>query len=281
MVNINGEIREKEEAALSITNRGFAYGDAIFETIRVINGRIIFWEDHYFRLMASMRIMRMEIPLNFSPEFLEGEIQQIVEENELSGSAARVKFTVNRKEGGLYTPQTNEIDYLITAAELSESFYLLNENFYEVELFKDHYVTAGLLSTLKTNNRAVNILGSIYAKENEYDNCFLINEQKNIVEALNGNIFLVKDGVIKTPPLTDGCLKGITRGKILEIIKKLPDYKIEEASVSPFELQKADEIFITNVGVGIQPVSKYRKKEYSNEVAKILLGRLNTLARLS
>ncbi|NJY63239.1 aminotransferase class IV [Salinimicrobium sp. CDJ15-81-2] len=281
MININGEIIEKEEAALSITNRGFAYGDAIFETIRVINGRIIFWEDHYFRLMASMRIMRMEIPLNFSPEFLEGEIQQIVEENELSGSAARVKFTVNRKEGGLYTPQTNEIDYLITAAELSESFYLLNENFYEVELFKDHYVTAGLLSTLKTNNRAVNILGSIYAKENEYDNCFLINEQKNIVEALNGNIFLVKDGVIKTPPLTDGCLKGITRGKILEIIKKLPDYKIEEASVSPFELQKADEIFITNVGVGIQPVSKYRKKEYSNEVAKILLGRLNTLARLS
>ena len=281
MVNINGEIVEKEEAVLSISNRGFAYGDALFETIRVINGRIIFWEDHYFRFMASMRIMRMEIPLNFSPEFLENEILNLVEENDLSQTGARVKFTVYRKEGGLYTPQTNEVDYLITATELSESFYLLNENFYEVELFKDHYVTAGLLSTLKTNNRAVNILGSIYAKENEYDNCFLINEQKNVVEALNGNIFLVKDGVIKTPPLSDGCLKGITRGKILEIVKKLPDYQLEEASVSPFELQKADEIFITNVGVGIQPVSKYRKKEYSNEVAKTLLGRLNTLARLS
>lgn len=281
MVNINGEIREKEEAALSITNRGFAYGDALFETLRVINGRIIFWEDHYFRLMASMRIMRMEIPLNFSPEFLESEIQQLVEENGLSGSTARVKFTVYRKEGGLYAPATNEIDYLITASALPDAFYLLNEQFYEVELFKDHYVTAGLLSTLKTNNRAINILGSIYAKENEYDNCFLINEQKNIVEALNGNIFLVKEKVIKTPPMTDGCLKGITRGKILEIVKKLPDYQIEEASVSPFELQKADEIFITNVGVGIQPVSKYRKKEYSNEVAKTLLGKLNALARLS
>lgn len=281
MTNINGELLLEEKASLSITNRGFAYGDAVFETIRVINGRIIFWEDHYFRLMASMRIMRMEIPLNFSPEFLETEIQNLVRKNDLFESQARVKFTVFRKEGGLYAPATNETEYLITAEALPEAFYLLREDPYEVELFKDHYITAGLLSTLKTNNRAINVLGSIYARENDYNNCLLINEQKNVVEALNGNLFLVKDNVIKTPPLTDGCLKGITRGKILEIAKKLSEYKIEEASISPFELQKADEMFITNVMVGIQPVSKYRKKEYRIEVSKTLLGRLNTLARLS
>lgn len=281
MTNINGELVSREEASLSITNRGFAYGDAVFETIRVINGRIVFWEDHYFRLMASMRIMRMEIPQNFSPEFLEAEIQQLVRENDLFERQARVKFTVYRKEGGLYTPINNESEYIITAEALPEAFYLLNEDFYEVELFKDHYVTAGLLSTLKSNNRAINILGSIYARENDYNNCLLLNEQKNVVEALNGNLFLVKDNIIKTPPLTDGCLKGITRGKILEIAKKLPEYKIEETSVSPFELQKADEMFITNVVAGIQPVTKYRKKEYRIEISKTLLGRLNTLARLS
>lgn len=281
MTNINGELISEEEASLSITNRGFAYGDAVFETIRVINGRIIFWEDHYFRLMASMRIMRMEIPNNFSPEFLETEIQHLVRENDLFDSQARVKFTVFRKEGGLYTPSTNETEYLITVEALPDAFYLLNEDFYEVELFKDHYIAASLLSTLKTNNRAINILGSIYAQENDYHNCLLINEQKNVVEALNGNLFLVKDNVIKTPPLTDGCLKGITRGKILEIAKKLPEYKIEETSISPFELQKADEMFITNVVVGVQPISKYRKKEYKAEVSKTILGRLNTLARLS
>lgn len=281
MTNINGTLIPREKAQLSITNRGFAYGDAVFETLRVINGRVIFWEDHYFRLMASMRIMRMEIPLNFSPEFLEEEIQELVRENDLFESQARVKFTVYRKEGGLYTPATNETEYLITAEALPDAFYLLNDNPYEVELFKDHFVTSGLLSTLKTNNRAVNILGSIFAKENDYHNCLLLNEQKNVVEALNGNLFLIKGNVIKTPPLTDGCLKGVTRGKILEIAKKLPEYKIEEASVSPFELQKADEMFITNVGVGIQPVSKYRKKEYKTEVSKTILGRLNTLARLS
>lgn len=281
MININGEILKEKEASLSINNRGFAYGDAVFETLRVINGRIIFWEDHYFRLMASMRIMRMEIPLDFSPEFLEAEILKLVRENDLLETAAKVKFVVNRKEGGLYTPVTNEIEYLITAKALPDPFYLFNEEFYEVELFKDHYINSGLLSTLKTTNRAINVLGSIFARENEYHNCLLLNEQKNVVEALNGNIFLVKDGVIKTPPLEDGCLKGITRGKIIEIIKKLPDYQLEEASVSPFELQKADEIFITNVRIGVQPVSKYRKKIYGTEVAKTLLGRLNTLARLS
>lgn len=281
MININGKLVSQEEASLSVNNRGFAYGDAVFETLRVINGRIIFWEDHYFRLMASMRIMRMEIPQDFSPEFLEAGIQQLVRENDLFESQARVKFTVFRKKGGRYSPTTNDIEYLITAEALSEPFYLLNEDFYEVELYKDHYVASGLLSTLKTNNRAINVLGSIYARENDYDNCLLINEQKNVVEALNGNLFLVKNNVIKTPPLTDGCLKGITRGKILEILKKLPEHKLEEASISPFELQKADEMFITNVAVGIQPVTKYRKKEYGIEVSKKLLGRLNTLARLS
>ncbi|MCC8359138.1 aminotransferase class IV [Salinimicrobium sediminilitoris] len=281
MTNINGQLFEKDEASLSIANRGFAYGDAVFETIRVVNGRIIFWEDHYFRLMASMRIMRMEIPLTFSPEFLEAEILQIVRENDLFDTQARVKFIVSRKPGGLYTPETNEIDYLITSEALADAFYLFKEDFYEVELFKDHYVTAGLLSTLKTNNRAVNILAGIYAKENEYHNCLLLNEQKNVVEALNSNLFLVVDKVIKTPPLKDGCIKGITRGKILEIVKKMPEFKIEEASISPFELQKADEMFISNVVMGIQPVKKYRKKEFTSEVAKTLLGRLNTLARLS
>jgi branched-chain amino acid aminotransferase len=281
MVNINGQLFEEKEASLSIANRGFAYGDAVFETIRVINGRIIFWEDHYFRLMASMRIMRMEIPATFSPEFLEAEILQIVRENDLFDTQARVKLNVSRQAGGFYTPQTNEIDYLVTAEALPNAFYLLKEDFYEVELFKDHYVAKGLLSTLKTNNRAVNVLAGIYAMENDYNNCLLLNEQKNVVEALNGNIFLVVGNVIKTPPITDGCLKGITRGKILEIIKKLPDYTLEETSISPFELQKADEMFISNVVSGIQPVKKYRKKEYSTEVAKVLLGRLNTLARLS
>lgn len=280
MINLNGNLVQDSEATISVLNRGFAYGDSVFETIRVINGKIMFWEDHYFRMMASMRIMRMEIPASFSPEFLEKEILEIVEKNDLKEKAARVRFAVFRSEGGFYTPATREIGYVMTVLEMENSFYLLNSGDYEIELFKDHYVGSGLLSTIKSNNRAVNVLGGIYAKENDYHNCLLLNEKKSVVEALNGNLFLVSGKKIKTPPLTDGVLNGIIRKQLLEILKKTEDYELEEASISPFELQKADELFITNVAVGIQPVSKYRKKQYNSEVAKNLLSKLNVKARL-
>ena len=281
MISLNGNIVVSDDAKIPITNRGFAYGDAVFETIRVVNGKIMFWEDHYFRLMASMRIMRMEIPQNFSPEFLVEEMENLLDENDLLSSPARVRLTVFRQEGGFYSPETYDVGYVITTAALPNPFYLLNTDAYEVELFKDHYVNSGLLSTLKTNNRAINILGSIFAKENDYQNCLLLNEKKSVIEALNANLFLVKGKTIKTPPLTDGCIKGILRSKLLEIIKATPEYTLLEESISPFELQKADELFITNVIRGIQPISKYRKKEYQAEVARDLLSKLNVKARLS
>ena len=280
MINFNGTTLPVESAKISFRNRGFAYGDSVFETLRVINGKIIFWEDHYFRLMASMRIMRMEIPVTFSPEFLEDQIVDLIKNNSLENSAARIRFTTYRKEGGYYTPATREIEYIIEAVKLESPFYLLNSDPYEVELFKDHYVNSGLLSTIKTNNRAVNVLGGIYAKENEYDNCLLLNESKMVVEALNGNVFLVNDKVVKTPPLTDGALNGIIRKQLISIIKLIDGLEIEETSISPFELQKADELFITNVVVGIQPVTQYRKKSFETEIAGGLLTKLNVKARL-
>lgn len=280
MVNINGKLVSEEEAKVSVKNRGLSYGDAVFETIRVINGKIIFWEDHYFRLMASMRIMRMEIPSNFSPEFLEEEITGLINVKGLDNSPVRIKFIVSRKEGGFYTPNSLDIDYYILTEKLADPFYLLNNSDYEVELYKDHYITAGLLSTIKTNNKAVNVLGSIFAKENGYANCLLLNEKKTVVEALNGNIFLVKDNRIKTPPLSDGALNGIIRKQLLSIVSTIAHLEIEEESISPFELQKADEMFITNVITGVQPVTKYRKKEFKIEIAKELLTKLNVKARL-
>ena len=280
MINLNGTIFEKHKAAISISNRGLNYGDAIFETLRVSAGKIYFWEDHYFRLMASMRILRMEIPMNFTQEYLEKQILATIEANGAINAAYRIKILVWRQEGGLYSPTTNEIDFSLQCSDLQNSFYLVSQDHYEVELFKDHYITSGLLSTLKTNNKIINVLGSIFAKENGYENCLLLNEKKQIVEALNGNIFLVKGDVIKTPPLKDGCLKGIMRKQILAILADLHDYDVQEVSISPFELQKADEMFVTNVITGIQSITKYRKKQYTNTIAKELLGKLNAKARL-
>ena len=280
MINFNGNITNETDI-ISFNNRGFNYGDALFETIKYSHGKLLFFEDHYFRLMASMRIMRMEIPMNFTMEFLEEQILNTLEANNLSGASARVKFMVNRVVGGLYLPKHNGVDYLISTAELDVDFYLISSNKYEVDLFKDYYLSPSLLSTLKTNNKALHVVGSIYAKENMLDNCLLLNTNKHVVEALNGNLFLVKDKTIKTPPLTDGCLKGVMRKQIMEIIGLMPEYTLEEVSISPFELQKADELFITNVITGIKPITKYRKKEFKNTIAEDLVKKLNVKIRLS
>lgn len=280
MVNNNGILQPASTATLSVENRGLHYGDAVFETIKVSAGKIFFWEDHYFRLMASMRVMRMEIPMSFTLEFLQEEINRTIASGSEKADAYRVKLLVWRSWGGKYTPISREVEYAIFSEVLQQPFYTLNDNAYEVELFKDHYINSGLLSTLKSNNRAINVLGSIFAEENGYQNCLLLNENKQVVEALNGNLFLVKGYKIKTPPLTDGCLNGILRKQLLAILGQLPDYVMEMASISPFELQKADELFVTNTVVGIQPISKYRKKEYATTVAKELLAKLNVKARL-
>lgn len=280
MINFNGNILDDDSLFLNQTNRGLKYGDSVFETLKVVNSSIFFLEDHYFRLMASMRILRMEIPHTFTMEFIQDEILQLIKSNDLENRTLRVRMTVFRDAEGLYLPLTNNIAYIIEVKPLESPFYLMNDEPYEVELYKDHYVHAGLLSTLKTGNRIINVTGSIFAKENNYDNCLLLNEEKHVVEALNANIFLVNEDKIVTPPLSDGCINGIIRKKLIEIIHKDNNYFVEERSVSPFELQKADELFITNVVVGIKPVTKYRKKEFANEVGNDLLKKLNVTARL-
>ena len=269
MVNFNGELLFEENVSLSINNRGFLYGDSVFETVKVSKNKVVFAEDHYFRLMASMRMLRMKIPMEFTLEFMEEEILKTVKVQDQSENY-RVRLSVFRNEGGYYTPEQNTISYLIKA----ETLDILDKEEYKIDVFKDFYVYSGLLSTVKTNNKILNTLASIFAKENELDNCVLVNENKNVVEVANGNLFVVKGNTIKTPPLTDGCLKGIIRKKLIEILEKNSDYTLVEESFSPFEIQKADEVFITNSIVGIQPVTQYKKKIFT---PKVSLALRNTL----
>ncbi len=285
MVNFNGEIISNSSAQLSVFNRGFAYGDALFETIRANGLQLLFWEDHYFRLMASMRIMRMQIPMSFTLEYLEKQIVDTIASHGLPKTQSiRVKLSVYRDSEGLYTPENNQIGFFIAIKKIESPFYLSNnfeENSYRVELYKDHYLPNDLLATLKTNNKALNVLAGIFAKENNYENLLLLNTEKKVVEAINGNVFLVKGTTIKTPPLKDGGINGVFRKQVIDLLKKQEDYSVEESSISTFELQKADELFITNVITGFTSVSNYRKKSYTNKVAKKLLNLLNIKLRLA
>ena len=278
MINFNGQLIETSESEL-YDNRAFLFGDAVFETLKVSDNKILFFEDHYFRLMSSMRILRMEIPMNFTMEYIESQILNLIATKEKS-PAFRVRITVFRNSEGYYLPTNNEVGFLINVLPLENPLYAFSDDVYEVDLYKDFHISKQLLSSVKSTNRVINITGSIFAKENGLDNCLLLNDVKNIVETLNGNIFMLTGNKLVTPPVSEGCIGGIMRKQILALAKQHSEIEVSEIVISPFDLQKADELFMTNIIKGIQPITKYRKKQFDNTLAKDLLVRLNALVRL-
>ena len=275
MINFNGVIQDSD-LQLTVSNRSFLYGDGVFETLKIVNNKILFFEDHYFRLMASMRIVRMEIPMTFTMEYLEEQILKLVGLLAIK-DAARVRFTVFRNEGGFYLPNDNSISFVIQASKLENIRYKIPKIQFEVDLYKDFIVPSQLLSTLKTANKITHVTASIFAKENQLDSALLINETKNVIEAANGNLFMLMGNKLITPPISEGCLNGIMRKQIISLAKQIDSVEVIEAAISPFDLQKADELFITNVIVGIQPITKYRKKDFEVRLANQLLEKLNAL----
>ncbi len=274
MINFNGELLADKDFKISACNRGLKYGDSLFETIKVKNKKVIFAEDHYFRLMASMRMLRIEISMDLTLEYFTSEILKAVTANHLTD--ARVRYTVYRQDGGFYLPKSNAAVYFVEATPYN---YKTKER-YSADLFKDYYQYSGMLSSLKTNNKILNTLAAIYSKENELNTCFLINEHKNLVEAVHGNLFLIKGHKVSTPAISEGCLKGIVRKKVIEILRKDGELTVEETAISPFDLLKADEVFITNSIIGLQPVTHYRKKTYTTKQAAAIQKKLFFLETL-
>lgn len=275
MITVNGELIPWESSVRLFYNRGFRYGDALFETIKAAPPGLLFWEDHYFRLMASMRLLRMEIPSFFTMEFIENEILKNLAANALQNSPARVRLSVWRAGEGYYLPETNEISYCIETTPLENVFYSLPAGHFHIELFKEHYTPVGMLANLKTISKLPHVLGSVYARENGYDTCLLLNHEKRVVEGLTGNVFVVKGKSVKTPSLQEGCVNGILRKQLLKMPSAIHGYTLEEKPVEPFEVQQADEVFLTNVIGGICPVTMFRRKEYGFAAAETFTRALN------
>lgn len=273
MINFNGTIVSTDTGLLT-QNRAFLFGDAVFETVKIVNAKILFLEDHYFRIMSSMRVVRMEIPMNFTMEYFEEQILALATAKNASRSA-RARITVYRNDGGYYLPQNNTVSFLINVESMDNTLYSINQGEYVVDLYTDFYVARQLLSSIKTTNKIINVTASIFASENGLDNCLLLNDTKNVIEALQGNIFMLKGKTLITPPVSEGCLNGVMRRQVLALARKIEYLEVTEEIISPFDLQKSDELFITNVIKGIQPITKYRKKEFSTNISTILVQKLN------
>lgn len=277
MVNFNGDLLPSSSHFINHENRGLRHGDALFEDIRVVGNLVLFWEAHYFRLMASLRQLRMEIPMSFTLEFLQEEIKKTLAASGLSGKAAAIRIIIFRKGGGGYLPDTLEVSYIIEANPLEIKHFVLNEGPYVTDIFRDYQLPGNGLSNLNTVNKVAHVLGSIFARENDLNSCLLLNHRKEMAEGIEGNLFVRKGGKIKTPPLGSGCSDGILRKHLLKQDWSESPFALTEEVVSPFELQQADELFLTDSIRGILSITQYRKASYTREAAIFFTAHLNSL----
>jgi branched-chain amino acid aminotransferase len=268
----NGKYIDKSKFFLSPDNRGFKYGDAFFETIRCFSGDPLFFEEHYFRMASSFVIMKMDVPFNFDMDVFRKLIQDLLIQNQLDQKSARVRITFFRKDGGYYLPTKNSINFMIDAAPLDGCRYNLNINGLKLGVYKDNYIESNSLSQLKSTNRLLNILAAIYARENNYDDVVLMNNFRNIVETVSGNLFAVLGDSIFTPPIQDGCVAGVMR-KVLCANK---EFNIREKSLSYLDLLNAEEIFITNVICGVKWVGQINNSHYGQNKTIGILNFFNS-----
>ena len=271
MINFNGKITDLSDQL--INNRAFLYGDAVFETLIIFNDKILFWEDHYFRLMSSMRIIRLDIPDKYTPEFFKENIIKIHNNISQTGNS-RIRINIYRSSGGKYKPEKNTPSFIISCESINYNTYKLNKGHYEVDLYKDYYLDNQLISSIKSNNKIINVVASIYADENGFDNCILLNKDKLVSEFINSNLFIIKDEKIYTPTLKSGCLNGVVRKNLFKILSS-SSFELCEQDLSTFDITQSDEIFGTNIAQGIFSVTKFRKKDYDCSKTKKIITMLN------
>jgi len=274
-INHNGVFIESDKPALTVNNRSFRYGDALFETIRFSNNKALFLKEHIQRLKTGMTVLKMNFDSNFCDQFLNNIIKELAQKNNIQ-SDARIRLTIYRNDGGFYAPSNNSCSYLLEMYPLDEKGYQLNVKGYTVDLFTDFKKPQNSLSSIKSANSSIYVMAGIYKTEKQLDECILTNDKSHIIEAISSNIFAVKNGVLYTPPVNDGCVDGVMRKKIIEIAQanKIAVYEI---SVMQNVLLGADELFLTNTIQGVRWVVAYKQKRYFNTTSKKLVEKLNEL----
>mgnify|MGYP006284215373 CR=1 FL=1 len=278
-INLNGHYHDANEPILNSDNRGFRYGDALCETMHANGTTIQFFHDHMERLIKSMNYLKMDILPSIKNHSIQQEIIKLLNKNKhLKGAEARI--TVFRNGGGKFTTTDNSCSYLIETRKLDSDTYALNKKGLIVDVFQNLAKPITPLSNLKANNSLLYILAGNFKKEQNLDDCLLVNQNNEVIEAIGSNIFLVRENVVKTPPLQSGCTEGILRKYILDFANQL-GYKISHQHPVTFQnLLDADEMFLTNAIDGIKWVGGIRQKRYFKNTAKKVLNLLNESTRI-
>lgn len=272
-INYNGEILDEEDKIFTIGNRGFKYGDGLFESMRMAKGKLNFADLHADRLQKGMKILKLEGYSQMDAYFLKDKVEEICKRNKINQNA-RLRLTVFRNAGGFYAPDQNKHAYALEVQPLDSPFYEINGKGLIMDIYKEIPKPINKLSNLKTCNSLTYVMAGIYKEQMRLDEAFILNQNGFLCETISANVFLVYKGQLFTPALSEGCIGGVMRQVVMQLAKKF-DLPMIEAQINSDILNEAEEVFITNASKGIQWVMGFNRKRYFNEVSRFLIEKLN------
>ncbi len=254
LVYVGGKLRPKSEAVVSVYDHGLLYGDGVFEGIRVYNGKVFRLKEHVRRLYESARAIWLEIPM--SPQEMSDAIESTVRANDKKDGYIRAVVTRGAGSLGLDPRKTSDPQVIIIVDDITMYPQELYDNGLEI-------VTASTIrnhpNALNPRIKSLNYLNNIMAKvEGIRAGCLealMLNHKGEVAECTGDNVFVVKRGVLRTPPCDAGILEGVTRNAVMELARAA-DVSVEEATLTRHDVYTADECFLTGTAAEVIAVVK-------------------------
>lgn len=262
---------------LLASNRGYRYGDGLFETMKLVRGNIQLGDYHFNRLLAGIALLQMEVPPAFSRGKIEEDIRLLANQNNCH-EEARVRLSVFRGNNfpfeapGQPNPDEGPLEYLLECWPLQPQG--LNEKGLAIDIFPDARKSCDAFSNLKSANYLCYVMAGRYARSWDLDDCLLLNTEGMVADSTISNIFLLSGGEISTPALSEGCVAGVMRRYLISILPGM-GYPVTEKKVSVADLEKADEVFLTNAISGMRWVKTLKNKEYGRKVIEHIYENLS------
>lgn len=255
-VCFNGDFFLADAPLLVVQNRSFKWGDGVFETMKVWDGKLLLSELHFERLFVSVKLLQIEPSETFTQENLLQNILALCAENACL-HCARVRLAVYRNE-------RNQTGYTIEALPLNNDVNEWKEEGQTVCLYPYARKSMDAFSNLKSANYLPYVLAQKFAEEKGVDDALVLNAANFLCDSSKANIFLLKGTTVYTPALHQGCVNGVMRRVVMEEVKKL-GYRLHHDEVSEDELLNAEEVFLTNTIQIIRWVKQYKNVQYSYE----------------
>jgi branched-chain amino acid aminotransferase len=272
--NYNGKIHPEGTPVIGVDNRGLRYGDGLFETIKMINGKLLFEDDHFARLWKGLKALEFDVPKNLTVDFLQKEMTALAQKNG-HANAARIRLNIVRGDGGLYDAKNHLPNYIIQSWPLAPSNGEWNSNGLVLGIYEASKKSCDLLSNLKHNNYLPYVLAALKAKSQKWNDAIVLNTNGRICDTTIANIFIVKDGAVFTPSLQEGCVAGVMRRVVIQqVLKSGIDLIEKEISIS--ELLAADEVFLTNSIYNIRWVQGIGDITFKNSLTYTIFSSLQS-----